>query len=1329
MSAPKTRKSAQVSQAEYDDPKMQARFADIAASIRERDEDELGFTAADATVRQLSVLTGQIRAFAEVALGRASRPASRRMGKLPHRVFFDYKPRGALDVMLCTVLSFKAVNEIRRLDFTNIEKLDFHVDLLVLIENNLLSAGLLPKIHVYFSRAVPAGQLPGLHRLVKKRATVATDASEATHIIYPDPPNTTEAETDGTDFCRSLENKGDLAFVHWWYYPDSYDCWVEKTVIDGDPEEEEDHKGPWHVQIRWLRDTEMFNEYMNEVDYEVPREDWIDVASAPKADPVASSGGAAKTVLQPADEERRQAERDKKSRKRKRSSSSKDRDTEAAPRARSSTDRPPRERDRTKEKRHRERERRRERERERERERSKARREDGRADGEDRGGKESSRDRKRRPEARRERDRARSSDGAGPSGRALSPADSPRKRPRTSDERRHARPASVKLRLPLTPAAADRGRERERKKERHERRERAEDGDEKKSALKVRVRLMPQGRDASKGTGQKKVIAKEEDGVEKMEIEPAGKAKSHKGSGESKKGKEDGGKRGEGSSSGKDKASPRADRNNSGDDKDRKRKKNKNKGQGVSFVENAMPIREVEISRIRNISEESGSVSKDDDESMADMEKSKKSSSKKDLEMKEEVTFAGDKEGKEDDKTPTEPRTRAVSLQGLLGTDAGQPIMAADVAEALPEVTVRLPAQACWFRMDSIHDIEKRALPEFFNRRSASKTPKVYKVYRDFMIDCWRQSPEKYLSATAARRHLAGDVCAILRVHSFLEHWGLLNYGVIPESRPHYNIAAGPMSWRPKPVQVDRAVQQNANGVPRLLFFNDPKPPSAPSGPVSLKTAMNNAKTKAGTVTPLATRQEVYATASAIKHNCDNCAIDCSKMRYECVGSADVKLCPLCFANGRYPSTLSSRDFEQLTTVLNSEAYDGSVWSEVENLLLLEGLEKFGDDWNKVADHVQTKSNEQCLLQFLRLPIEDSFLGDQVGKWNSTSESTTFSKVSDASINPAKNADDPAFAGPALPFADASNPIMAQVAFLASSVSPDVAAAAAQAALTQIMKDTVGASKKNPPSNTEMAKKLLKGDTAEKEGESPKGAPSANGKPNMDKTSLDGVAVEAAAAVGIAAAAARAKVLAEAETEDIERSFAMVIETKMRSIDAKLREFGELERHMRAEKDRLAVQRQRVYADRVASAMALAAQQQAAAQPAQSQAQDVPMEAIPSLQATVPAMMPGHQVLRAPAPAVIPGVGEAIPGVGQAIPGVAQAGAAFAGTIGQRLPGPGTGRDILNPVAALSAQLTAPIAGVGQVAAGMVAQVQQPMAAPAQPGGEVSADQPPAEAK
>jgi SWI/SNF related-matrix-associated actin-dependent regulator of chromatin subfamily C len=93
--------------------------------------------------------------------------------------------------------------------------------------------------------------------------------------------------------------------------------------------------------------------------------------------------------------------------------------------------------------------------------------------------------------------------------------------------------------------------------------------------------------------------------------------------------------------------------------------------------------------------------------------------------------------------------------------------------------SIILPSYSTWFDMHVINNIERKALPEFFNNRNRSKTPAVYKDYRDFMINTYRLNPVEYLTVTACRRNLAGDVCAIMRVHTFLEQWGLINYQVM----------------------------------------------------------------------------------------------------------------------------------------------------------------------------------------------------------------------------------------------------------------------------------------------------------------------------------------------------------------------------------------------------------------------------------------------------------------------------------------------------------------------------------------------------------------------
>ena len=39
----------------------------------------------------------------------------------------------------------------------------------------------------------------------------------------------------------------------------------------------------------------------------------------------------------------------------------------------------------------------------------------------------------------------------------------------------------------------------------------------------------------------------------------------------------------------------------------------------------------------------------------------------------------------------------------------------------------------------------------------------------------------------------------------------------------------------------------------------------------------------------------------------------------------------------------------------------------------------YKDDWNKVSEHVGSRTQDECILHFLRLPIEDPFMEEDFG--------------------------------------------------------------------------------------------------------------------------------------------------------------------------------------------------------------------------------------------------------------------------------------------------------------------------------------------------------------
>ncbi|XP_066520613.1 SWI/SNF complex subunit SMARCC2 [Hoplias malabaricus] len=522
----------------------------------------------------------------------------------------------------------------------------------------------------------------------------------------------------------------------------------------------------------------------------------------------------------------------------------------------------------------------------------------------------------------------------------------------------------------------------------------------------------------------------------------------------------------------------------------------------------------------------------------------------------------------------------------------GEPVKGSDLHEDnVTEQThhIIIPSYAAWFDYNSVHAIERRALPEFFNGKNKSKTPEIYLAYRNFMIDTYRLNPQEYLTSTACRRNLAGDVCAIMRVHAFLEQWGLINYQVDSESRP---TPMGPPPTSHFHVLAD---------TPSSLVPLQPKASQTPSSQQMLSFP-DKVKDKPTDLQNFGLRTDMYSKKSGP-------------------------------GKGKNAASATRE------------------WTEQETLLLLEGLEMYKDDWNKVSEHVGSRTQDECILHFLRLPIEDPYLEE-----------------SSSSLGP--------LAYQPVPFSQAGNPVMSTVAFLASVVDPRVASAAAKSALEEFsrMKEEVPAalveahvrrveeaarvsgrpdplyglegsgiagtgledsekpaeesseeskSSDGQPSEDKRESKEGKeggseeeekqGENGKKEEERPREGETEReaektdsemgdaekekeGKEGSEEGQREGESegerkakverdvgegnLATAAASALAAAAVKAKHLAAVEERKIKSLVALLVETQMKKLEIKLRHFEELETIMDREREALEYQRQQLLADR-----------------------------------------------------------------------------------------------------------------------------------------------------
>ncbi|KAG0238211.1 hypothetical protein BGW42_006491 [Actinomortierella wolfii] len=535
---------------------------------------------------------------------------------------------------------------------------------------------------------------------------------------------------------------------------------------------------------------------------------------------------------------------------------------------------------------------------------------------------------------------------------------------------------------------------------------------------------------------------------------------------------------------------------------------------------------------------------------------------------------------------------------------------------------VIIPSYAAWFNMAKIHEIEHKSLPEFFNLKNRSKTPTVYKDYRDFMINTYRLNPSEYLTVTACRRNLAGDVCAIIRVHAFLEQWGLINYQVDAETRPstvgpsftgHFRVTVDtPRGLQPfyPNVAASTAVQSN-NELSTAVATEKAKPAAITDPNLELRRNIY-----AADATPTAKEGEEIADKKP-QFNCFTCGTDCTLVRYHSIKTKNFELCTSCYTEGRFPSTMSSGDFIRMTSPYFKQGTD-EAWTDQETLLLLEGLEMYDDDWNQISEHVGTRTREQCILHFLQLPIVDPYLNEMPEK----------------DLGPLR------YVRSAPPFSQADNPIMSVVAFLASVVNPGVAAAAAQSAIKEMgkaAKKRVDAEKAKAAATAAEAEGGANGKSAdeqasskegeekEKEGEATKTPKVEESDAAMDVDDTTATAsstaekedtemkqddekeakaageeetespqstLERVAAAALGCAAAKSKALASYEERELHRLAMAVVEIELKKLELKLQQFEELESVLEIEKRELERQRQQVYLDRLQMKKSIMAMQE-----------------------------------------------------------------------------------------------------------------------------------------
>lgn len=296
------------------------------------------------------------------------------------------------------------------------------------------------------------------------------------------------------------------------------------------------------------------------------------------------------------------------------------------------------------------------------------------------------------------------------------------------------------------------------------------------------------------------------------------------------------------------------------------------------------------------------------------------------------------------------------------------------------------------------------------------------------------------------------------------------------------------------------------------------------------------------------------------KINCYTCGIDCTRLYYhngktEKDGSgskAKYNVCPNCFIELRLPANQDSGLYVKMENPAYSSLPDRDApWSDRELLLLLEGLEKFDESWADIAEHVGTRTREECVVKFLQLDIEDKYLDAEPPVSNATSMGLLGSQGQ-------------------IPFSQADNPVMSVVGYMASLADPAVAAAAAGKSL-DILKQGLRDKLENP----------TEAKTSDKGKEKESDMMELDIRQETTTTTTTTTSISGLATIPIAASAARAGALASHEEREMTRLVSAAVNTTLQKLELKLQQFNEMEEILQAERRELERGRQQLFLDRL----------------------------------------------------------------------------------------------------------------------------------------------------
>ncbi|XP_062197237.1 SWI/SNF complex subunit SWI3C homolog isoform X2 [Phragmites australis] len=436
-----------------------------------------------------------------------------------------------------------------------------------------------------------------------------------------------------------------------------------------------------------------------------------------------------------------------------------------------------------------------------------------------------------------------------------------------------------------------------------------------------------------------------------------------------------------------------------------------------------------------------------------------------------------------------------------------------------------VPKHSDWFSPGTVHRLERQVVPHFFTGKSPGHTPEKYVLLRNKVIVKYLENPGKRLAFAECQGLVGstGELYDLSRIVRFLDTWGIINY--LATGSVHRGLRMATSLLREEPTGELQLLTAPLKSIDGLILFDRPKCSLQAEDFSSLASSSSNSEVADFDAAFADLNGKIRERLS--ESSCSYCLQPLPSLHYQSQKEADIALCSDCFHDARYITGHSSLDFQRVDGNKDGSQNDSDKWTDEETLLLLEGIEKYSDNWDDIAGHVVTKSKAQCIYHFIRLPVEDGLL-ENVEVHNAPvlfrAQSNGYPH-SDSNGSTSGNPLQSIQHGNQLPFINSSNPVMSLVAFLASAIGPRVAASCAHAALSFLTRDD----------DSRVSSEGMHADGR------------ANGA-NLNFLSHNGAIssispenVKHAAMCGLSAAAMKSKLFADQEEREVQRLVATII--------------------------------------------------------------------------------------------------------------------------------------------------------------------------------------------